>query len=320
MTLTRRDLIAGVTAAAALAAVPRTGHAEAPLAGTQAPGWFRRKVGRIEVTAIADGALMLNSGVYPAADQATLAPLLTAAGRNPAALDAALNCFVVNTGARLVLVDTGIGDAKGFGLNAGRLIGNLAAAGFTPEQFDAVVLTHLHGDHIGGLAAHAARFARAEIVIAEPELAFWQDDGLLARSPDGMKPFVVAAQAVARANAARIRRVTDGAEIVPGISAVLAPGHTPGHMMLRVSDGAEQLLIWGDIVHTPAAQFARPELSISFDVDGAQAKATRLRVFDMAASDGLLVAGMHLDFPAIGRLRRETQGYSFHPAFWSPVL
>jgi glyoxylase-like metal-dependent hydrolase (beta-lactamase superfamily II) len=231
-----------------------------------------------------------------------------------------VNAYAVNTGERLVLIDAGA--PASFMPSVGRLPANLRAAGIAPAQVDTVLLTHLHIDHIGALLDDAGQpaFANAELVLAEAEFAFWSDPALLANAPEGFRPLVAAAQRVLAAHAGRIRRFARDGEVVRGIAAVALPGHTPGHSGYRIADGAGSLLVWGDIVHAPAVQFARPGISIAFDTDQDAARATRLRAFDRVVAERVPVAGMHLPFPGVGHIERRAEGFGFTPAWWSHEL
>ena len=149
---------------------------------------------------------------------------------------------------------------------------------------------------------------------------FWGDDATLtAATTDQDRGFVQLARATIDAYADRTRLLTAG-EALPGISIVPEPGHTPGHSGWLIASGAESLLIWGDIVHMPGVQFVRPEAGMGFDVDGAAAIETRKRIMDMTATDRLLVAGMHLDFPGFGHVARAGGGYAFIPDVWMPTV
>jgi glyoxylase-like metal-dependent hydrolase (beta-lactamase superfamily II) len=232
----------------------------------------------------------------------------------------AVNCFLLWIGERLVLVDGGCGSA--FGPQMGLMAGWLRAVGVEPSDIDVVLATHLHPDHAGGLvdSAGAAVFPAAELVANAAEAAFWSDDATLAgATSDQDRSFIQLARSTLSAYANRTRLLTLG-EALPGVSMLPAPGHTPGHSGWLVSSGASTLLIWGDIVHMPGIQFAHPEAGLAFDVDGAQAMETRKRIFDMAATDRLAVAGMHLDFPTFGHVVRGGSGYAFVPEVWRPEL
>jgi glyoxylase-like metal-dependent hydrolase (beta-lactamase superfamily II) len=282
----------------------------------QVAGIYHRRVGDITVTALNDGhqdvAMATVRGISP--EEA--AAMLHAAFR-PVPRRTTVNGFLIRTPGRVVLVDTGCGPARP---TVGRLAGNLAAAGVTPEQVDAVLLTHLHPDHWGGLkdAEGRAIYPRAEILLHEDEYAYWHDDAAMAREPDPAKQALFFQGA--RAHLAPYRgRITQfrGGELVPGLTALPLPGHTPGHTGVMVASGADSLLIWADIVHVQELQVPRPEVVMMVDVDPAAAVATRRALFDRVAAERLAVAGMHLHFPGLAHLGREGEGYRLVPDAWS---
>lgn len=324
----RREVLTGSASAAAAGLLlqlgfPSTVLAKAPLSGTQAPAFYRIKVGDIEVTALLDGFAPFTSdqllGMFanmPADVARTLAE------KNAGALSEVrlpINAYVVNTGGKLVLVDSGA--ASVFGPTVGKLPAMLKAAGIDPKDVDQVLLTHAHPDHIAGIvdAAGAASFPNAEVAISAAEHKFWTDDANKTRVPEGHRPFFdVVAKSLAPYKD-RLQLLGGEKEAVSGITAVALPGHTPGHIGYRLSSGKDQLLIWGDTLHVAAWQFDKPEWSIAFDLDPEQSAETRRRTLDMAASDRLLVAGMHLPFPGLGRVAREGQGFRYVPTAWQPL-
>jgi glyoxylase-like metal-dependent hydrolase (beta-lactamase superfamily II) len=316
--LNRRDFLAATAAVAATGALPVA--ARAPFAGTQVSGIQRRKVGDIEVTAILDGYAPLGVASFRGADAAEVTRLASEAGLPPT-LPTSVNAFVVNTGQKTYLVDTGSGAFAALGDTMGRAETNLRAAGIDPAQIDTVILTHAHPDHAEGLvtAQKAARFPNAELVIHEAEYAFWHDDGVLSRAPAEMKPFFASARDSIAPYAARTRRVKAG-EVAPGLTLEHAPGHTPGHSILRISSGREQLLLVADSVHNSAIQTARPDVTFVFDADPAEAVASRRRVLDMAAADNVVFTGAHMPFPGFGRVKADGRGFRFLPAEWSYTL
>jgi glyoxylase-like metal-dependent hydrolase (beta-lactamase superfamily II) len=317
MTLDRRSFLQISAAGLCAAALPLQSHAKVQQ-GRQAPAYYRMAVGDIEVTAVNDGMLELDPSMYPSADKAEAEQLLAAAHRGPK-IPTVVNAYVASVGDTLVLIDTGT--AGLFGPTLGKVPVNLAAAGFDPAAVDVMFITHLHPDHAGGLidASGKAAYPNAELVVSEKDYAFWHDDGMMSQAPAEFKPFFQGARAAVKPYASRLRKVAGG-EIVPGLTAAPAPGHTPGHTMVRIASGKDTLLVWGDVVHTAALQVPHPEWGISFDTDVGQAAATRKAVFDQVASDGLTVAGMHLDFPGIGNISRTKAGYDYHPVFWTPTL
>jgi len=285
----------------------------------QVPSVYHRRVGDIVVTAISDGQLPGSLAVIRGISEAAAAALLEAAGR-PAPRQTAVNAFLVHSGRRIALIDTGSGNAMGPTL--GKLPENLAAAGIDPAAIDTVLLTHMHPDHSNGLAdaAGVARFPNAELVLHATEHNYWHDDAAMARAEARARETGFLA---ARAQAAPYRdrtRLFQGGEVFPGVTAVSLPGHTPGHCGYRIDSGAESLLVCGDVIHIPEVQVARPEATMIYDIDQAQAAATRLRCFDMVAADRLAVAGMHMHFPGFLRIARRGDGYVLQAEAWSAVL
>lgn len=314
MFVSRRVALMGLAATGSSAILPAVpAHARLPLAGAQALGLSRIKIGTIEVTAISDGFLDIDLKLFSGADEAAQRKLLADSFRPFGPHRSSVNAYVVNNGDRLALIDTGT--IKGFAPTLARLHVALAGAGFDPGAFDAVILTHMHPDHAGGLTGETgALFPNAELVVHEKEYGFWTDEGLLSRAPDGFKPFVEIAQRMAKPYAAKVRRFKGGDEVLPGMTAVDLFGHTPGHSGFRISSGANQLLVWGDIIHGAALQFADPKITIGFDSDQEAARATRLKLLDQVVADRLLVAGAHLDFPGYGFVAKHNTGYVFAPA------
>lgn len=323
MPLARRRFLTSALAASTLpllGGLPRPALARAVPPAGQVPGLYRFELGGFEVTAINDGMLNLTIDLFPTADRAGAEALLRRAFLPIDAIPTSVNSYLVNTGDRLVLVDTGTANAMGPAL--GKVAANLAAAGVDPADIDLILLTHMHPDHANGLidAAGAAVFPKAELAVAEAEYGFWTDDGILSRAPAERKPFFAMARAAVKpyADQNRLRRFAGEAELALGIRSLAAPGHTPGHTMVQVSSGSDRLLIWGDIVHTGALQFARPDWAMNFDVDQQVGITSRRRVFDQAVADRVLVAGMHLAFPGIGHVGKTAEGYEFVPVFWQP--
>ncbi len=228
-----------------------------------------------------------------------------------------INCFVIRSRDRLVLVDAGFAGKTEL---VGRLLGNLNAMGVEPADIDTIVMTHMHPDHEAGLtdSSGKALFPKAELVLHENELAFWQDDGAMARATaEGQGDFRLARAALA-AYGDRVRTVkTD--EVAPRVRAFPTPGHTPGHTAWLVESNGDGLLIWGDIVHFPGMQFAFPDTSVAFDIDPAAAAEARKKVLKFVAGEKLRVAGVHLDFPAFGHVVPNGAAYRYVPEVWRPT-
>ena len=274
-------------------------------------------VGDIGVTALSDGQFEASLDWVVGVDAATCASLESGAFRAlPPRIT--VSCFLLSIGERRVLVDIGFGDLRGPVFGHARR--SLDALGIAPGDIDTVLITHAHVDHVSGLvdAAGAAYFPKAELVLHEAETAYWLDDANLSAAPDMAKDGFATARTALAPYADRTRTVRDGAEALPGVRASHLPGHTPGHTGWLVGGGGDSLLIWGDVVHLPGIQFARPDAGMGFDVDVELGRKSRARAFDMAAADKLLVAGMHLDFPTFGHVARTAGGYVFVPQVWTP--
>jgi glyoxylase-like metal-dependent hydrolase (beta-lactamase superfamily II) len=277
-------------------------------------GYHHLHIGDIIVTALNDGTFEASTDYLVGISGEAAAQQLRDSLR-PVPPILTVNAFLIRTGSHVALVDTGA--AKLFAPTLGHLVEKLAAIGVQPSDIDTVLMTHLHVDHVGGLADSngAAVFPKATLVMSQSESDFWLSEENAAKAPDSRKSSFAQARSLTAPYRDRTRLVAQG-EVLPGVSLHPLPGHTPGHSGYVISSGGETLLIWGDIVHMPGIQFARPEVGLVFDSDAAAARATRERVFDMAATDKKMVAGMHLEFPAFGNVVRSGSGYTFAPALW----
>lgn len=289
---------------------------------TQVPGYYRYGLGGMEVTALYDGYVDLDSkllkGIRADQLQSLLARMFIADIKG---VQTAVNAYLVHTGDRLVLVDAG--SAACFGPTLGKVLDNLRAAGYAPEAVDTVLLTHLHPDHLCGLLTGEGKvaFPNATVWAAEEDAAFWLSEASQAAAPEGFRPFFkMARDAVAPYQAAgRLRTFKTGESPIPGAQVVPTHGHTPGHTSFLFSAGGKSLLVWGDIVHSHGVQFARPEVSIEFDTDQKAAIATRKALFAEAAKKGWGIAGAHLPFPGLGHIRKDAQGYAWVPVEFGPI-
>ena len=303
--------------AAALLAAAAAVHAGAPQQKTQA-GWYRTMVGDIEVTALADGTVKLP--VDQLLTNTTEAAVKQTMARNFLAVptETSVNAYLVNTGSKLVLVDTGA--AGLFGPTLGNLVANLRAAGYAPEQVDEVYVTHLHPDHVGGLLAGGQRaFPNAVVRADRRDTEFWLSAANLAQAPEASKGFFQGAQVSLQPyrDAGRLMPFDGSTALADGIRAVAAPGHTPGHTTFVIESKGERLALWGDLMHVAAVQFPAPAVTIRFDTDSAAAAAERIRLFRAAAAEGTLVGIAHVPFPGLGRLRAEGDGYVWVPLNYS---
>lgn len=281
----------------------------------QAPGLYRRRIGDLVVTAVNDGVGQLPFGALKGITEDDAKALLAQVFQPPAARTT-IGGYLVQGGGRTVLIDTGA--ATAFGPTAGFLHANLAAAGVRPGDIDLVLLTHLHVDHFGGLTKDgAALFPNAAIAMSEGEKTFWLDPDP-ASLPEGLRGNASNAQAALAPYKNRITVL--GQEAAPGITPVPLPGHTQGHTGFRIGDGNDALLIWGDVIHLQDIQAPRPDVGMVFDTHPEVAISTRKRLLDMAATDRLLVAGMHLHFPTFHHVARAGEGYALLPEMWTTVV
>lgn len=310
------DRLRGVAAALAVTLlVSAAAEAAAPQQKTQAPGYYRMMLGEIEVTALCDGIIQMDTlklltNITPKQLDAALARSYL---KNP--VDISVNGFLVNTGSKLVLIDTGAGTL--FGPALGRLLANLKASGYGPEQVDEIYITHMHGDHVGGLSADGKPvFPNAVVRAAQQEADFWLSKAHMDAAPEDRKDGYRGAMNMLNpyVSAGKFKPFSGDTELVPGIRAMATPGHTAGHTVYVVESKGQKLELWGDLMHVAAAQFPNPSVTILFDTDSVMAAAQRKKVFADAAKDGSWVGGAHLSFPGIGHLRTAGSGYSFIPA------
>ena len=295
--------------------------AEAPAIHTQAPGYYRAAVGDLEITALYDGYVDLAASVLLNANKAEVQRLLARKFIAGEKVQTAVNAYLINLGGKLILIDTGA--AKAFGPSLGFIGEQIRAAGYTPEQIDIVLLTHLHADHVAGLLGTDGKpqFPNAEVRVDQAESDFWLSEANAAKAPKDFQSFFKIARdsAAPYQVAGKWKPFSGAAELAPGIKAVPAIGHTPGHTAYQIESKGERLLILGDAVHSHAVQFARPEVAIEFDSDKKQAVATRKKLFAWAAKEKLLVSGMHLPFPGLGHVRADGKAFAWVPVEYSPL-
>jgi glyoxylase-like metal-dependent hydrolase (beta-lactamase superfamily II) len=327
----RRSLLTG---AAALGAVlPFAGAlstlgaspAEAALqpVGQQVPGVYRYKVGSIELTAVNDGVrtFPLAEAFVKNAKLDEVNAALEAGFMPKGQVTAQFNPLLLNTGGKLVLIDTGNGPQAG-NATVGKLSANLGWAGVKPADVDIVIISHFHGDHINGLRTDDGMlaFPNAEILVPAPEWAFWMDEGEMSRAPEGMKGAFTNVRRVFKDLDSRVRRYEWDKEIAPGITSVNAAGHTPGHTAYVVASGDAKLFVQSDTTNTPVLFVPHPDWQVQYDMDGAKAAETRRKVYDMLAAERMQMVGYHYPFPATGFISKDGAGYRFVPAMWNPAI
>ena len=281
----------------------------------QIPGIYHRKIGDIVVTAISDGYLDGTLDVMRNVDLDKARQILTEAFRP--ARRTSVNTFLIHSRGRTAIVDTGSGNY--LQPTAGFVQRNLAGAGIDPKSIDTVLLTHMHPDHSAGLTDMSngqLLFPNAELVVHENEPAYWFDDGEMSKADERARQlYFLAGREQVEPYRKRMRLFREG-EVFPGVTAVPSLGHTPGHTAYLIASGSDQLMIWGDTVHVPEVQTAFPEAGMAFDTDLAAAASSRKRMFDRVSADGILIAGMHLHFPAFSRLARRGDAYALYPEAW----
>lgn len=293
--------------------------AAAPLAATSAPGYFRLMLGDFEVTALSDGTvdLPVNQLLQQAAGQ-TDKVLAKSFLASP--LETSVTSYLINTGSKLILIDTGAGGL--FGPTLGKLVANLKASGYQPDQVDEIYLTHLHPDHVGGLAANGQRvFPNAVVRADRRDTGYWLSQAELDRAPAASKGFFQGAMASLSPYAAaqRLQPFSIDGELSPGISSSASYGHTAGHTTYTVQSKGHKLLLVGDLIHVGAVQFDDPAVTIGFDSDSKAAARTRQQTFQAAARDGVLVGAAHLPFPGLGHVHAGATSFQWVPVNYTQL-
>jgi glyoxylase-like metal-dependent hydrolase (beta-lactamase superfamily II) len=294
--------------------------AAAPMVKTSAPGYYRMMLGEFEVTALSDGTVDLPVDKLLTNTSAPELKKGLANSFESVPLETSVNAFLINTGPKLVLIDTGAGSL--FGPTLGNLVSNLKASGYQPEQVDEIFITHLHPDHVGGLVAAAKLvFPKATVRADQRDADFWLSPANLEKAPADAKGFFQGAMASLDPyiKAGQFVPFDKDGELVPGIRSVATPGHTAGHNVYVVESGGKKLVLWGDLIHVAAVQFEDPSVTIQFDSDSKAAAVQRKKAFADAAKSGYLVGAAHLPFPGLGHLRKQGNGYVWVPVNYSVV-
>jgi len=315
-----RAWAAGLAATVAIAAQAATPASDLP----QVPGYYRQAIGDVRVTALFDGVVPLGRSQLVGIDKARVDALMTDrhVPESPQGMQTAVNAYLVQRGNQLVLIDAGT--AKCFGDALGHVQENLRQSGYKPEDVDAVLLTHAHPDHLCGVldVQGTMAFPNATVWLAESEADYWQDARSERNAPEAARPlFGMARRALSPyAAAGKLRRFGAADTLPGGIVAMPSPGHTPGHTSYLVDGGAGQkLLVWGDVVHYHAVQFAAPDASYEADTDRARAIRSRKDLLAQATREKWWVAGAHLPFPGLGHVRAEGKAFAWVPVEFSPL-
>ena len=319
MTLSRRQILTGSALAAATALLPAKA-AVAP-ATRQGPGAYHYRLCDYHLTALYDGIwyLPMDAHFMRNATLAQVNKALAAAFLPPGVLPVSFTALLVNTGSKLILIDTGtagqITDSAGF------MTDNLAAAGVKPDDIDIIIISHFHPDHIDGLKTKdgAKVFSKAEIKVPEPEWAYWMNDAHMSGVPKSVHGYFLNARRIFGDIAKEVTHFSPGAEVAPGIVSIPAYGHTPGHTAFAIHSGKDSLLVMSDTVRNPYLFVRHPDWQPIFDMDGDMAVKARRHMLDRAAADRMLVEAYHFPFPAVGHILRRGRGYELAPAMWSPL-
>ena len=320
MEFLRRKALLGAAALAAMgSALPATAQASPPpQRGANPPRFLRLKHGDMEVTTLLDGAMGgTNANIqnfFPDSRPEEITPLRARAFAIERGLHQPVGAYLVHTGRNLVMIDCG--GHSSFIPTTGGTLDALRASGYTPEQVDTVLLTHIHPEHALGLSYDGVtrNFPNAEVVVTQIDHQFWTDPAMESRVPQGQR-FIEAGRRAIRPYQGRIRTVEmrQDLEVLPGIFMDPAPGHTPGHVSFRLTSQNETMLIWGDIAHQMVIQLARPRWRVGVDVDGAMGVESRVRTLNMLADTGILMGGVHVPWPGFGRIIRDGEGFLYVP-------
>ena len=330
--LDRRQLLGGavaVGAAAALSSFPTsTAGAAVPPSGTQAPGFYRYKVGSFECTSINDGARsfpMPDTFVRNVPKEEALAAA-EAAYMPKGMVTVPFNPQLINTGSKLILIDcgNGISNLEPSKCAVGRTLKNLTAAGVDPKSVDVVLMSHLHPDHTNGIRAldGSMAFPNAEIMVPAKDWEFWmsEENAAKAEANQMMKNYFANVRKIYAGIESKVTRYDWGKEVVSGITSIATPGHTPGHTAFAVASGDSKILIQSDVTNIPEFFLRNPDWHVAYDVEPATAQATRHQFYDMAAAEKALVVGFHFSFPSIGHVEKDGAKYRLVPVAWNPVI
>lgn len=315
-TLSRRGLMTGTAAAglaAASGALPRMASAEAPLMGAERPGYYRFELGDFEVTTVLDGAIQLD-GPHPIfgqnVEEAEVHALAKENFLPPSQMAISFTPVIVNTGEQVIMFDSGNG--AGRRPDAGHLAALFEKAGFATDEVDLVVLTHFHPDHIGGLMEDGQPlFANASYVANATEYDFWSAEDKLTGNTERVATLT---QANVVPFAEKTTFIKAGDDVVSGVTAVDAAGHTPGHTAFHIESAGERLMITADTANHYVMSLQKPEWHVRFDMDKEAAIAARKSVFGMIAADRIPFTGYHMPSPAVGFIEEINGGFRYVPA------
>src|SRR6266702_993224 len=310
--VSRRSLLTLGAGLGASTMLGGSAFARAPKLGTQSPYFHRFVLGAAEVTVVSDGPLALGDpkGTFTGAPDDEIRKMLSDNFLAPDDVVLEQNSPIMNMGDKLVLFDTGLGTAKGFGPTTGRQQKSMAEAGLKPEDIDAVVFSHAHIDHIGGIVDEAGKvlFPNAQFYIAQSDFDFWTDEG---KAGGPLKDFVVHARKNLLPVRDRLVFFKDGQEFLPGVQAMAAPGHTVGHHMFMVTSNGKSFAFLGDLTHHAVLLLERPRMEFSYDTDPKQAANTRVKMLDMIAANKIPIMSYHFAWPGYGHVVKTGEGFHY---------
>jgi len=314
MNVSRRSLLALGAGLGASTVFGGGALAKAPKLGTEPAYFYRFGLGDAEVTVVSDGPLPLGppKGTFVGVSDDEVKKMLSDNFLSPDNVVLEQNSPIVNTGDKLILFDTGMGTAKNFGPTTGRQQKSMKEAGIKPEDIDAVVFSHAHIDHIGGVVDDSGKvlFPNAQYYIAQSDLDFWTDEG---KAGGPLKDFIVHARKNLLPVRDRLVFFKDGQEFLPGVQAISAPGHTVGHTIFMINSNGKSLAFLGDLTHHPILLLEKPRMQFSYDTDPKQAAETRVKLLDMIATNKIPVMAYHYAWPGIGHIAKTAEGFHYYP-------
>jgi len=327
--LTRRAALAGAAATALMPLTMTASRAAAPIADKQTASFYRYNVGTHQITVVCDGVVTINlpDNYVANASKDDVGKVFAESQLPPDKVTHTYSPVVVNTGPKLVVIDTGLGPAqleqsKG---RLGQFHNNLAAANIDRNNVDTVIISHFHGDHINGLLAaeNKPAFPNAEIMVPATEWKFWMDDGEMNKGMGNpiLEGNFKNARRVFDALGRKVTPYESGKELAPGITSVASPGHTPGHSSFVVASGSDKVLMQVDITAGAAFLFVKnPEWQLAFDVDKPLGVQTRRKLYDMAIAEKMPIQAFHAAFPGLVRVEKDGNGYRWVPTIWNASL
>ena len=295
-------------------------QAAAPFSKTNAPGFYRLFLGDFEITTLSDGTIPLPVETLLTNTTQDQVKTLLAKSFLQTPVQGSVNAFLINTGAKLILIDSGAGAL--YGPTLGHMISNLKASGYQAEQVDEIYITHFHADHIGGLSANgAANFPNAVLRTDAAELGFWMDEANRAKVAKELAGTFDAAKAMVGPyqTSAHVKPIEGAGVLADGVVAKPSHGHTPGHMSYVIESKGQRLVLIGDMIHVGAVQFEHPEITIAFDSDSKAARAERQMTFSAAAKDGTMLGAAHIAFPGLFHLRALGKGFAAVPVNYEQI-